>query len=270
MISIHAPRTGSDNRCRSSCRATSTYFNPRSPHGERPAKGQVYPNWQTYFNPRSPHGERPAKSCLQLVVVSFQSTLPARGATPPACASKLSTMISIHAPRTGSDPCGRLPPPCVCQFQSTLPARGATQNPVCNLWLHHFNPRSPHGERQCRVADGCPCNPFQSTLPARGATIADSAKQRAARKFQSTLPARGATSPAAGSAGARSHFNPRSPHGERQRVRDAPTRAVVISIHAPRTGSDTFAMCSSAAGMIFQSTLPARGATACVMRPRAR
>ena len=34
------------------------------------------------------------------------------------------------------------------------------------------------------------------------------------------------------------YFNPRSPHGERPGGRDAPTRAVVISIHAPRTGSD--------------------------------
>ena len=33
-------------------------------------------------------------------------------------------------------------------------------------------------------------------------------------------------------------FNPRSPHGERPRAARAPTRAVVISTHAPRTGSD--------------------------------
>ena len=57
--------------------------------------------------------------------------------------------------------------------------------------------------------------------------------------FQSTLPARGATtSPCASATGSR-HFNPRSPHGERlvgRQVRDGRHR---ISIHAPRTGSDT-------------------------------
>ncbi len=92
--------------------------------------------------------------------------------------------------------------------------------------LRHFNPRSPHGERRGGgsyfFAIFCK---FQPTLPARGATVA--------RKFRDAK---------------NGYFNPRSPHGERQRVRDAPTRAVVISTHAPRTGSDS----------------------ACVMRPRAR
>ena len=34
-ISIHAPRTGSDGN-RDSFRPCAYYFNPRSPHGERP------------------------------------------------------------------------------------------------------------------------------------------------------------------------------------------------------------------------------------------
>ena len=79
--------------------------------------------------------------------------------------------------------------------------------------------------------------------------------------FQSTLPARGATRKLLATLSARSHFNPRSPHGER-RYRAKTTaarmkhfnprsphgerlcRVVVvqvvhrISIHAPRTGSD--------------------------------
>ena len=104
IISIHAPRTGSDSLRRtahaSMCRFQSTlpargatfswgctsncmgYFNPRSPHGERPTLAfQRYEGGQ-HFNPRSPHGERQAgrKPMLQ------------------------SNSISIHAPRTGSDP----------------------------------------------------------------------------------------------------------------------------------------------------------------------
>ena len=35
-----------------------------------------------------------------------------------------------------------------------------------------------------------------------------------------------------------------------------------ISIHAPRTGSDCFALDAMSSNSIFQSTLPARGATA--------
>ena len=78
-ISIHAPRTGSDFIT-----------------GKRvDADG--------YFNPRSPHGERPKRRRKSVPAKSFQSTLPARGATgePPPWA--VLDLISIHAPRTGSD-----------------------------------------------------------------------------------------------------------------------------------------------------------------------
>ena len=60
-ISIHAPRTGSDLM---EYIDSNIYcdFNPRSPHGERPAILQPHTS-RSHFNPRSPHGERPYKSC---------------------------------------------------------------------------------------------------------------------------------------------------------------------------------------------------------------
>ena len=79
------------------------------------------------------------------------------------------------------------------------------------------------------------------------------------------------------------HFNPRSPHGERPRVTSAIGSLLVISTHAPRTGSDVSIKSRTHAGgnfnprsphgerrlaryyMVsiqpFQPTLPARGAT---------
>ena len=79
-----------------------------------------------------------------------------------------------------------------------------------------FNPRSPHGERP-KGGEG------------RGKAC----------KFQSTLPARGATCTVGdGGHSADAHFNPRSPHGERRRSIMPFCPNVVISIHAPRTGSD--------------------------------
>ena len=79
LISIHAPRTGSDpTPAMSSWKAA--YFNPRSPHGERHTSS-VRPRGRQDFNPRSPHGERPTA----------------------ANTGGLTTSISIHAPRTGSD-----------------------------------------------------------------------------------------------------------------------------------------------------------------------
>ena len=57
-ISIHAPRMGSDT-ARIRLTGGSSYFNPRSPHGERRLCLLILENKLLYFNPRSPHGERP-------------------------------------------------------------------------------------------------------------------------------------------------------------------------------------------------------------------
>ena len=81
---------------------------------------------------------------------------------------------------------------------------------------HDFNPRSPHGERRLARKQ------FQIDCGA----------------FQSTLPARGATRPRYYGAEQRNHFNPRSPHGERLIGRIRQLKNLMISIHAPRTGSD--------------------------------
>ena len=146
------------------------------------------------FNPRSPHGERPSRPA------SFSPCID----------------ISIHAPRTGSDPPVRASLSAYPIFQSTLPARGATTISV----------------------DGVIFRLFQSTLPARGATFRKFFSVYA-DAFQSTLPARGATmlayierkiycisihAPRTGSDflselrfSSHTHFNPRSPHGERHK-----------------------------------------------------
>ena len=78
-ISIHAPREGSDLWGWPASSATS-YFYPRSPRGER-----LSPLLELYVQP------------------AFLSTLPARGATAEAQNYKKTLLISIHAPREGSD-----------------------------------------------------------------------------------------------------------------------------------------------------------------------
>ena len=58
------------------------------------------------------------------------------------------------------------------------------------------------------------------------------------------------------------YFNPRSPHGERRVLYSKIIGSPDISIHAPRMGSD-FRSCGLAPSSgVFQSTLPAWGATA--------
>ena len=185
-----------------------------------PARGATHPaqhqdNDTQHFNPRSPHGERHTFRCWLLRLGIFQSTLPARGATRAAQHQQKCNLISIHAPRTGSDCSGKSAHLPCCDFNPRSPHGERRTRFICSLptqtiSIHaprtgsdpctkgggadpaHFNPRSPHGERHgaCAVADTI--KRFQSTLPARGATghwvLTASTKQ-----FQSTLPARGAT-----------------------------------------------------------------------------
>ena len=165
------------------------YFNPRSPHGER----REGTGWRTvcpYFNPRPPHGERRVCCTQKSTSITFQPTLPARGAT----------RASSFRFAVGQE------------FQPTLPARGATYS--CFSF--------------------CVIPAFQPTLPARGAT-----------------PTSGTIFPPA------MHFNPRSPHGERQYGGLAVGGHLDISTHAPRTGSDGgYSPCGVAVACDFNPRSP--------------
>ncbi len=79
IISTHAPRTGSDELW------------------------QITLTESAYFNPRSPHGERPTPLRRSRQTLTFQPTLPARGATGFEICEDNKKDISTHAPRTGSD-----------------------------------------------------------------------------------------------------------------------------------------------------------------------
>ena len=102
-ISIHAPRTGSDQSERRSRKFTAN------------------------FNPRSPHGERQAQKYSEILPKRFQSTLPARGATPAAVFwTNLKSNFNPRSPHGERQICGE------CEHHSDK----------------NFNPRSPHGERR--------------------------------------------------------------------------------------------------------------------------
>ena len=123
-ISIHAPRMGSDDMMQCIIQ----------PNGD--------------FNPRSPDGERPQWSFGRRLQVLFQSTLPGWGATCSVSRCSPDTMISIHAPRMGSDELHNAIRLEYFGFQSTLPGWGATTSPRRRRRrTMHFNPRSPDGER---------------------------------------------------------------------------------------------------------------------------
>ena len=169
-ISTHAPRTGSDCTAQGLHDAPQTfqptlpargatrsvacsacdilYFNPRSPHGERHALGEMMENYKD-FNPRSPHGER----LLSALIVPLSA-------------------ISTHAPRTGSDNSIIDGITGSIEFQPTLPARGATL--LLRQWRFRWRRFQPTLPARGATANGyLPSNVmviFQPTLPARGAT----------------------------------------------------------------------------------------------------
>ena len=146
-----------------------------------------------YFNPRSPHGERRDIALALMAVQTFQSTLPARGATTEFSNQARHLSISIHAPRTGSD-----------DHQTA-----AQRIPHISIHAPRTGSDVLH-RKQLRTRRA-----FQSTLPARGATSREWREGTVNRVFQSTLPARGATHWGRWEADCCGHFNPRSPHGER-------------------------------------------------------
>ncbi len=176
----------------------------------------------------------------------FQSTLPAGGAT--VCDEfqvRYHKVISIHAPRGGSDVLGYAWPRCPKQFQSTLPAGGATIKDLRTMAIlyefqstlpaggatrnlpatyrrnQHFNPRSPRGERlDVRTAYEVVHRDISIHAPRGGSDLfSDKGDARRCAEFQSTLPAGGAT---------------------RHRPRAFALKP--ISIHAPRGGSDALTL----------------------------
>ena len=146
-ISIHAPRTGSDNGGREVTAAVDISIHaPRT--GSDGTSIWRFPPCRVFQSTLPARGATSAGEPRRYLTI-FQSTLPARGATVRRQPLRRVLRISIHAPRTGSDVFADCNIRRVTRFQSTLPARGATATyPARFLSLCHFNPRSPHGERR--------------------------------------------------------------------------------------------------------------------------
>ena len=102
-ISIHSPRMGRD-RTKCSAPLCTRYFNPLSPHGERPAP-HIHPaSVKNHFNPLSPHGERHhSTKNRQIPPVDFNPLSPHGERLLVDGAGVGVKVISIHSPRMGRD-----------------------------------------------------------------------------------------------------------------------------------------------------------------------
>ena len=102
-VSIHAPRTGRDHINLYQRPALAVFQSTRPARGATRRRIHITPpNWF--------QSTRPARGATETLDLSsnlgrFQSTRPARGATRSTLSAADHFTVSIHAPRTGRDPC---------------------------------------------------------------------------------------------------------------------------------------------------------------------
>ena len=169
----------------------------------------------------------------------FQSTLPVWGATGKKGGAFLGwCQISIHAPRVGSDCRGSV---LAAVFCISIHAPRVGSDPMPSTRKRRCSPISIHAPR---VGSDCNSAPyyalpsrFQSTLPVWGATPLSLPVRHRKRRFQSTLPVWGAT-PQATISVTTVTFQSTLPVWGATGAMHATPMFTVISIHAPRVGSD--------------------------------
>ena len=193
--------------------------------------------------------------------VLFLSTLPARGATGIAIGTAEHRVISIHAPREGSDSRTPWRKPGLFLFLSTLPARGATRRQTSIFpKTAYFYPRSPRGERRrdCH-ADKVRAVNFYPRSPRGERPVADA--------DDPTKPSISIHAPREGSdrrylrLRLHSDISIHAPREGSDQKQNPIRQSQRISIHAPREGSDEASEKQEQTESKFLSTLPARGAT---------
>ena len=171
-----------------------------------------------HFYPRSPRGERRNIGIHVCIPFLISIHAPREGSDRDVLVLNVKAQsISIHAPREGSDPLQHRHLRQQRDFYPRSP-RGERLHPGCPVPRHghHFYPRSPRGERPVWVRRTGGCRPISIHAPREGSDV----------QFQGCS-----------------------------------FVVYQISIHAPREGSDRVFTTSFAAPDRFLSTLPARGAT---------
>ena len=167
--------------------------------------------------------------------------------------------ISIHAPRVGSDQTiwailFKLP-----DFNPRSPCGERRRSRRRHTGTIDFNPRSPCGERHATAYQEALSNTFQSTLPVWGATAASMTAFRIS-EISIHAPRVGSDLPSAAKQADWGHFNPRSPCGERQKLRYLKLLPERFQSTLPVWGATlVLSLCMEI--FLFQSTLPVWGAT---------
>ena len=191
---------------------------------------------------------------------AFQSTLPVGGATARHNGGTCETVISIHAPRGGSDITNQLLYQLSYDFNPRSPWGERPLPKGGKAYGNHFNPRSPWGERlrlfQCQSG----LLGFQSTLPVGGATLPFRAYALIAN-ISIHAPRGGSDLRCLVFSSWSLYFNPRSPWGERLPDRKIHSYNELFQSTLPVGGATREDSHSYRQHARFQSTLPVGGAT---------
>ena len=198
-------------------RRRTSYFNPRSPDGERRITSNLNVRSRRFQSTLPGWGATEHRNMVDRTV-EFQSTLPGWGATPPDKTMFMAEQFQSTLPGWGAT-LNRIRLRQFHQFQSTLPGWGATRRQSHFITediisIHaprmgsdvsdaerkgleqYFNPRSPDGERRCAGQNGSPPRlDFNPRSP-------DGERHSLGRLGFGV-----------------DYFNPRSPDGERPRAR---------------------------------------------------
>ena len=155
-----------------------------------------------------------------------------------------------------------------CLFQSTLPARGATVRAGFHVQQQHISIHAPR-----TGSDFIACSAFassllfQSTLPARGATQHHSEWRSRHFDFNPRSPHGERQKSMRKHQASERHFNPRSPHGERRKEYIVfGGKQKYFNPRSPHGERPEWLPTYKSEVTAFQSTLPARGATATATR----
>ena len=237
LISIHAPRTGSD-ATDGRCTTIARHFNPRSPHGERllenakkelakkfqstlPARGATLQRQHIaagipHFNPRSPHGERPcsARRCGLLRPISIHAPRTGSDGICIVFSFRQYGRISIHAPRTGSD-CRRIRcarSVCISIHAPRTGSDGAISTGGKGDAISIHAPRT--GSDNAEANQKFRAISISIHAPRTGSDLSLLRFPANVHDFNPRSP-HGERPDRASPSGGQGYFNPRAPHGER-------------------------------------------------------
>ena len=280
VISIHAPRTGSDVLCGNRWRETLRI----SIHAPRTGsdKADDFPALVVRISIHAPRTGSDHQRHAPAPAPRISIHAPRTGSDAGGGVFRRALVISIHAPRTGSDLVVAAHQP-LHVISIHAPRTGSDYDVMWSQTVGSISIHAPRtGSDMQELAAYTRVKAFQSTLPARGATEADNPRPGCTR-ISIHAPRTGSDLPSGVDGGREVYFNPRSPHGERpgygqdvisiadfnprsphgERLYAWGSVAIFnsISIHAPRTGSDGMRTQDEIRETLFQSTLPARGAT---------